>query len=1819
MSSIDDRIVNMKFNNSEFRPGVAQTRADLKTLEQSITSAGRSKGMTELGTSADGVRMKFSALQVAGVAALSTIVSKATMAAGNFIKKFTFGPAIAGFQEYQTNLESIQTIMSNTGKDVDTVNDALDKMNKYSDQTIYNFSEMARNVGTFTAAGVKLDVATSAIQGIANVAAMSGSTSDQASRAMYQLSQAIAAGRVSLQDWNSVVNAGMGGKNLQTALAQTAVAMGDLDGKVLEVGDKVKIMGQSFRESISLSGGGESWLSGDVLTKTLAVMDGRFASLSLKAEGFKTKQQQIEEIEKRRNALAKEGVVYTDEQFKSILKMADASYKAATQIKTFPQLISVIEESLGSMYSQSFRLILGNFQQSKKLWTAVGEVITGPKGIISKMSGSFLGALRHWKREGGRRDLLEGLKSAFTSLGSVLKTIKQAFKDVFPPGASDALISFTSGFRSFFEAIEPSESTLKNLRSIFGGLFAVLHIGISVLKGLGTLFTTVMKSIFKATGGARGGILDFAGTIGETLKAIDRFLTGGGRMTAVFETIGKSVGIVIQAVGSVGNAIGGALTALLSGNGIDGIVASIGPLGIKITDLGSRFTAFLSEVTSGFAPVSNFFADISVKLAEWRRAIVLALAGATSSMKDVNAPLASIKTIFDNMVNAVKDFASSFDLSFGRVEDTIDEVHDKVSGMYDSMGNSTVVEDSTSKVTTVVGKGQSVLAAFANGLKKIGESIRNAISWVGDLFKKIPFPDDALEWGMVLNGLVSAVGLLAGGALIKKLFFTKSAFRVFVESISDSIEEIGGAIKQMKRESQAEMLKNFAISIGIMAASLAVLSMIPREKLLNGAAAISILGGLLMGFFKTMTSSINAKDGVFKTLAVSEAIDNMGDMVLKLGEALALMAVSVALLGMMDSKKLFQGLAAVTLILGLMVLTLKNLSNINGDVVKAAGALVLVAFAINVLVGAITVLGFLPWEVVAQGLGMVAIGLAIMTGALFLLSKSEKATLSAGAAMVMMAFAMDVLVASIVTLGLLPWKVVEQGLVAVAYGMAIMVIALALLSTNGDGVLKAAAALIIMSIALQTFMGIVVLMGTLPWDVIQKGLIAVGIGLGLLIVAAFLAEKVLPGMLALTAILSAIAAVLLAAGAGFFLFASGLAILATIGAAAIGVISLALHTFMAMIPTFAIQMAAGFVTFIETIAKAAPRISKAFGKIFNSIIDTIINAQPKIRELFMSLLQTVLDLLVGSATKFATAGYKLIYGLLVGMNQYIPNIITAATDLVVNFLGAMGKNARKITEAATDFIVDIIEALEAAIEGSDRIRDAAKNLAATFVDEFKETAKDLFPSWQSVKGWLGFGGDDSGGGGGGSPRTSAGSGGRAANAPMGRSGLNWNPELQTLTTMVKNAMGDIANAISSAITNMAETASGTLWNMFKDMQNAQSKATRLSAEASVMSTGSTAMSDAASDMRAAADDKREQAKKKKTSQARRKKLNKEAKKLDKKAKKLAKKSRAQARAAEIQASKAAQAQLEADIKEQNAQNAKLRQSGDLTGYADAEKSQSIDLAQQSDEAYQAAQAKRDEAARLEKLADKGGKNAQKLREQAAKLRREAAADTHAAVLLANEAIDSNTAAVEAYREAVKAAAAEITTQIEDLQKALDEADAQRQWEKDYEAATDEQKKQMLQDRIAKNEQKEDAAREELRLALERARELQKKADSAEGLTDAEKAELEALVAKAKDAADSASEAADDIEADKDAIEQLTGGSSGSSSSSNSSITPSKSVLEDAAKAIDRYTASVAKAEYLAQASAQPNQFIQNNYSPTALSTTDIYRRSKNLISISKLS
>ena len=506
MASIEERVVSLKFNNGQFMNGVQDSLNGVKKLEEGLAFRGGVEGINQVSAAAKNLNFseaqagvaettsRFSALQSVAFGALASIGGKITEIGSSMLSSFTVQPLIDGMKEYELQLNSVQTILANTaqkGETIQTVNAALDQLNTYADQTIYNFGEMTSNIGKFTAAGIGLDDSVASIKGLANWAAVAGANSEATSRAMYQLSQAMSAGTVKLQDWMSLENAGIATKQFQDQLIQTA----QVHGKSV---DEMIAKNGSFRLSLQ-----EGWLDQEIMMETLKQMAGEYSDEQLASMG------------------------YTEEQIAQIQELAKTGMSAAQDIKTFSQLMGVIGEELGSSWAQSFRIIFGDFEQAKALWSQVGAFLTGPSGIITQMGNARNALLQGWADLGGREKVLEGLASLFHAMWDPLQRIGQAFSQVFSGPSAEGLYSISEAFANLMAKLVPSESTIESLGMYFEAFFRVIKIGVMVLLDFGKIVAWIAGGALKGLGALisslRGHTADWSWQLRDHVQAVQEW------------------------------------------------------------------------------------------------------------------------------------------------------------------------------------------------------------------------------------------------------------------------------------------------------------------------------------------------------------------------------------------------------------------------------------------------------------------------------------------------------------------------------------------------------------------------------------------------------------------------------------------------------------------------------------------------------------------------------------------------------------------------------------------------------------------------------------------------------------------------------------------------------------------------------------------------------------------------------------------------------------------------------------------------------------------------------------------------------------------------------------------------------------------------------------------------------------------------------------------------------------------------------------------------------------------------------------------------
>lgn len=657
-NSVDQRIVQMEFDNSQFKKGVSSTLDSLKSLGEKLKFKDSGKGLEHLNkslnsmdlsnieSSLDKISGRFTMLGEVAENVKGRIVNSFVDMGQNLLREATIQPVMDGLNEYGTKLGSVQTIMTNTkwqgweseDKQMEAVTATLDKLNGYADKTIYNFAEMTRNIGTFTAAGVDLDKSATAIQGIANLAAASGSNSQQASVAMYQMSQALSAGAMKLQDWNSVVNAGMGGKLFQDALKETADLMYQTGDAAISATEAINKNG-SFRESLQ-----EGWITADVLTRTLR-------NMTLATEGLTEA-----EVERNREMLKNEG--YSDAQIEKIFDMADAAQAAATKVKSFDQLIDTTKEALGSGWAETWEYIIGNLKQAQDLFTPISDFLNG---IISESANARNAVLKVWslgdEEHGlvsGRDAVVRGLGSIAEALIKILQPISKAFGNVFhmidPKTLIDASLAFeqmANSFKKFIEEDPLVQQAAKGLEAVFTAIFTAVKILGILLGGSFMVVLTAVGLVFETIGIIVSKVAEivsqFIGFITSNVENISKAIGDFGKTLADLTGIKELEGIFRN----VGDAIAGFLGAVQGGGvpSLDALGQSIGNL---IGPLKDWFSGVSQSALSTLHGVIDFFASNAPKLA----------AGGLTLLK---MAFSDIAKALEPLGNALKAFRKAMD------------------------------------------------------------------------------------------------------------------------------------------------------------------------------------------------------------------------------------------------------------------------------------------------------------------------------------------------------------------------------------------------------------------------------------------------------------------------------------------------------------------------------------------------------------------------------------------------------------------------------------------------------------------------------------------------------------------------------------------------------------------------------------------------------------------------------------------------------------------------------------------------------------------------------------------------------------------------------------------------------------------------------------------------------------------------------------------------------------------------------------------------------------------------------------------------------
>jgi len=1294
MSSIDERIVKMTFDNSDFEGKISKTLQSLEKLNETLSKTSAADGlkevskalkevqaqvsgmnfetediididesetklqkfgnfllnirdkaaekfagmmdgaedgiddttdsMEELGNTTNAVGQKFSALNSLVQGIFLNLGSRVADFGTKMLKSITLEPLTTGFNEYELKTNSISTILANTadkGETLDTVTAALDELNKYSDQTIYNFAQMTDNIGKFTAAGVGLEDSVAAIKGMSNLAAFFGVDATKAAGAMYQMSQALAAGKVQLMDWNSLQNAGMSGEAFQKALIRTSEVMGTgAEAAIEKFG--------SFRESLTKG----EWLTSDVMIETLKQISGAYKESELRAQGF------------------------TATQAKAISDMANRANKAATEVRTITGMMDAMKESVQSGWAISWEHIIGDKDQATELLT---NIKNGFDSIIGPSTEARNKMLQFWNESGGRDAAIRGFSNIIQSVGKGLGSIGDAWKEVFPSMTGQKLTDLSTKFRDLTYKFKMNDETAKKIKNTFKGVFDVFKtvgsaVG-NVVKGLKPLLG-VFPSIGSAVLSVTSTVGKFASTVSKALseQVFDRIGTG---LNKAFTFIGDKFESLKTGIGNFFDSIGSVDFSKVFGN----LGKILNPVGTVISTLGEGIGKAVGTI--------NF--DTIMK--GLQTASGLKLAG---HIKDTFKEIGGIS---DDVKNVTKSFSNMFK-EFG------------------SIGKS---------VVEVLGTTKEALEAWQRDLQAgILLKIAGAIAILAGSLMLLSTLDP-VEIGTGLMGIVGIIAALMGAYVgILKAGGAKglTGINSYLITMAASLLLLSTAMKILSTISIGEMLTGLVgLAALMMALNVSVKAFSGSHKgLKQTSAALLIFSVALMGMAgalkllgsidaETLGSGLFALTAVLLELAGFLALAKFGDLststataVLILSAALIVLSQAMRLFGNLDTNQIIKGLTGIAGILTVIGV----FGKVGGSGLKMASlavGLTLMSVAILALSQATKAMGNISWETIGSGLTALAGALTVLGVASKLISGPQMLLLSVGLGA--MSIALMGLSVALSMLGGQSWEEIGKSLVALAGSLAILAVAMYAMT----GCIAGAAAMLVMAAAMAIFTPQLIALSQLSLQQVGIGLLALAGAFAVIAAAGYLLTGALPGLLGLAASVALLGAGCALAGAGCALFGTGLAaVAAAVGGSGFLIIEF-IRQLIGLLPQIGLKAGEAMVNFAGAVGKGAPQIISAFSTLLDAILTAIQNNIPKIAQTGMDVVLAFAKSLAEGIPQLVKYGMEMVIGILEGIAANIERLVTAGIEACVNFINGVAGKLGAVIQAGINLALSFVE------------------------------------------------------------------------------------------------------------------------------------------------------------------------------------------------------------------------------------------------------------------------------------------------------------------------------------------------------------------------------------------------------------------------------------------------------------------------------------------------------------------------------------------------
>ena len=1323
MATIDERVVSLKMNNKQFLSAIKESASSMDRLKESLKMEGAANGLKRMGEIAKNTTLgdlarsavdaasNMSVMQGIGVTALGGIGAAALSAGKSMLQSF-IQPAIDGFKEYETQINAVQTILANTsqnGTTLDQVNAALDELNSYADKTIYNFTEMTNSIGTFTVAGIGLEDATNAVKGFSNMAALSGANATQAAGATYQLAQAMSAGKVQLQDWMSLEHAGIGGKQFQDALIETS--------RIMETGADAAIAKYgSFRQSLQ-----SGWLTSEVMLQTLKVMTNDLSEAQIMEMG------------------------YSEEQAAKLKQLAQSASDSATQIRTFSQMIGTWQEALGSGWAETWRILIGDFNQAQQLFTAVGNWVGG---VINSMSQARNDFLKGFVALGGREEILRSLLNIFWAVVKVLGQVGTAFRRVFMNASPEGLYKIVKAFADFTEKLLITNNFAEKLEWTFTGLFSVFHIFATIIGEVAQVIFTVashiVQALFPAFTGINSGVFQITKVLGKAIYWFDQWFTKldlGGKILKLLlppiDLVGKAIKWVSDKIHDFIMWIDFTGKVKGAGEGLKNLASKFGLVkdALKNSVIGREFSAAMDSIHSGVdkakSKVNEFANSIGDKL---KAKLVSGKAALSDYFKGFNfGDMSSAEAIVASLGNKFDELGQKLKISekVQWLKEKLVELKDVLVETWNTVQNSSVWPKLGKAFSDVGSKVKDVALSFrdwVNGHSEVKAKAKEAAGAVSEV-------------GSAAAQAAKETGQAAKENFLKKWFedIKQVAREVHLPELFDTIKQKFQEFKDFVTNTFApkvkEGVKNAFGSIGdALSNANSNLKSYDMGKILVGA----IGGGVLIAFTRWINSFKKNFD------KIGNVADKIGDVFDKLGgvleafeqkvKAKALLTIAIALgvlagalilMSLVPAPKLFITIAAMKLMFNMLQDMMDHLAGFT-EYKKGTAMLIplMLTLGTTMLLMAAAVKILSTMDVKGAIVGVLAFR-HILDAMGDFLRRIHGMKGSGAAAGIIMSLAVScvILATAVYMLGSMDTGKAVQGVIALAAVITILSGFMVVVSKD-PYMGKGAALLLSLAVSCNILVAAIWMLGTMDTGKLLQGVIALGVIIAELSVAMAIAGRA--NARGAAAIIAMSAAVIVLTGAvailgnmdietlakGLIALAAGLAILAISMAAAdafkeggiaLGIASIAFLALASAMKTLSgitwTQLAIGLIALaggmLILVAAAAGAQYFAVGMIILTAALLALGLALLPISIGMAAFAAVLGIC-------ATTGAAAFLVLTEGLKQLaaiLPQVAIDFANAIANFIITLGAKAPELAVAMAALLGAIIYAINVNIPG----------------------------------------------------------------------------------------------------------------------------------------------------------------------------------------------------------------------------------------------------------------------------------------------------------------------------------------------------------------------------------------------------------------------------------------------------------------------------------------------------------------------------------------